>query len=204
MISIELVRSVIRRERPIFSKLGQFLVKLSLVFSISAIGLFGYWTAPALAGIDDDRYDGNIFVVFAGNGSLVPPRLNLVQTLQREMPAIIVFYVDDSSDCKQFSLVVSRIQEFYGRAASIIPVRVDALQAKSDYTPREPGYYYAGVVPQTVILNRQGKKIYEAKGQVPYEQIDDQLREVFDLLPRSESKTLKRRSFNEYNSELVD
>lgn len=135
MISIELVRSVIRRERPIFSKLGQFLVKLSLVFSISAIGLFGYWTAPALAGIDDDRYDGNIFVVFAGNGSLVPPRLNLVQTLQREMPAIIVFYVDDSSDCKQFSLVVSRIQEFYGRAASIIPVRVDALQAKSDYTP---------------------------------------------------------------------
>lgn len=204
MISIELLRSVIQRHRPIFSKLGQSLVKLSLIFSISAIALFGYWTAPALAGIDDDRYDGNIFVVFAGNGSLVPPRLNLVQTLQREMPAVIVFYVDDSSDCKQFSLVVSRIQEFYGRAASIIPVRVDALQAKSDYTPREPGYYYTGVVPQTVILNGQGEKVYEAKGQVPYEEIDDQLREVFDLLPRSESKTLKRRSFNEYNSELVD
>lgn len=27
----------------------------------------------ALAGSKDDRYEGNIFVVFAGNGSLVPP-----------------------------------------------------------------------------------------------------------------------------------
>ncbi|EFA73126.1 hypothetical protein CRD_01530 [Raphidiopsis brookii D9] len=30
----------------------------------------------ALAGSKDDRYEGNIFVVFAGNGSLVPPKPN--------------------------------------------------------------------------------------------------------------------------------
>lgn len=203
MMSIELLKSATRCDRDFLSLLKQSLIKLGLVLAITAIALLGYGT-PALANIDDDRYDGNIFVVYAGNGSLMPPRLRLGESLQREMPAILVFYVDDSSDCKQFSFVVSRIQEFYGRAASIIPVRVDALQAKSNYTPKEPGYYYGGVVPQTVILDKQGKKFDEFKGQVPYEAIDDKLRELFDLLPRSESKTLKRRSFNEYNSELVD
>ena len=39
--------------------------------------------------------------------------------------------------------------------------------------------------------------------QVPYEKIDDKLREVFDLLPRTDSVQLKRRSFNELNSELT-
>lgn len=203
MISSELLKSVIRGDRNIWLVLRQSLIRLGLILSICAIAILGYWT-PALAEINDDRYDGNIYIVYAGNGSLVPPRLNLKETLQREMPAVLVFYVDDSSDCKQFSIVVSRIQEFYGRAASIIPVSVDSLQAKSNYAAKEPGYYYSGVVPQTVILNGQGEKVYEAKGQVPYEQIDDQLREVFNLLPRSESKELKRRSFNEYNSELVE
>ncbi|NBD32643.1 MAG: thioredoxin family protein, partial [Cyanobacteria bacterium] len=32
------------------------------------------WLMPsAIAGLDDDRYDGNIFALYAGNGSLVPP-----------------------------------------------------------------------------------------------------------------------------------
>ncbi|WP_036478349.1 thylakoid membrane photosystem I accumulation factor [Myxosarcina sp. GI1] len=199
MILIELFRC----DRNILSRFRQSLVELGLVLAICAIALFGHGT-PALANIDDDRYDGNIFILYAGNGSLVPPRLNLKESLQREIPAVLVFYVDDSRDCKEFSLIVSRIQEFYGRAANVIPVSVDSLLAKSDYTPQEPGYYYSGVVPQTVILNGQGEKVYEAKGQVPYEQIDDRLREVFDLLPRSESIELKRRSFNEYNSELVE
>ncbi|MGL6339366.1 MAG: thylakoid membrane photosystem I accumulation factor, partial [Waterburya sp.] len=45
--------------------------------------------------------------------------------------------------------------------------------------------------------------VYDGKGQVPYEEIDDVLREVFDLLPRSESVVLKRRSFNEFNSGMT-
>lgn len=173
-----------------------------IVLCISFLSLFWCWQ-PAVAGINDDRYEGNIFILFAGNGSLVPPRISLAESLKRKMPAIIVFYVDDSSDCKQFSGVVSRMQEFYGRAASIIPISVDSL-TQSKYTPTEPGYYYEGAVPQTIILDRQGKVVYNGKGQVPYEEVDDVLREVFDLLPRSESVTLKRRSFNEFNSELVN
>ena len=181
-------------------KLGKYLAFISCIIAlIVSVG----WMSPAIAGINDDRYEGNIYILYAGNGSLVPPRIDLAESLKRETPAILVFYIDDSSDCKEFSFTVNRLQEFYGRAASIIPVSVDSL-AKSQYTPQEAGYYYKGVVPETVVINQKGEVVYDAKGQVPYEEIDDKLREVFDLLPRSESVTLKRRSFNEYNSELVN
>ena len=199
MIFIKQLRAILTSDR---FKIWHSLTKIFILF-IAVVCLGSYWTSPAIASINDDRYEGNIFILFAGNGSLVPPRIDLAASLAREIPAIIVFYVDDSSDCKQFSGVVSRLQEYYGRAASIIPVSVDSL-IKSEYTPQEPGYYYQGVVPQTVVLDGIGQVVYNGKGQVPYEEIDDTLREVFDLLPRSESVTLKRRSFNEFNSELVN
>lgn len=45
--------------------------------------------------------------------------------------------------------------------------------------------------------------IFNEKGQVKYEAVDNVLREVFDLLPPSESIELKRRTFNQFNTELV-
>lgn len=179
--------------------------KLCLIFIFALWINFCVWgTLPATASIDDDRLDGNIFVVYAGNGSLVPAKLTLKDSLKRDLPTVLVFYLDDSRDCKQFAIVVSRIQEFYGRAANIIPISVDSIPMKDDYTPQEPGYYYSGGIPQTVIIGQNGKVIFDKKGQVPYETVDDVLREAFDLLPRSESVELKRRSFNEFNTELVD
>ena len=183
----------------------RFLVKaIALCLIAGWISLFLIGTPSALANLDDDKYDGNIFILYAGNGSLVPPKLTLKQSLQRNRPAILTFYVDDSRDCKQFAIVVSRLQEFYGRAASLIPVDVDTLPLKDSYTPEEAGYYYDAVVPQTVVLDQAGKVVLNAKGQVPFEQIDDVLREVFDLLPRSESVELKRRVINEYSTELAE
>ena len=175
-----------------------------LSLSILLVSFSQPWISPAFASLGDDRYDGNIFVLYGGNGSLVPPRMDLPTSLKREKPAILVFYIDDSSDCKQFSGLVTRIQEFYGRAASIIPVSVDSFVDRDRYTPEDPAYYYSGVVPETVVLDQQGKVVYDGKGQVPYEEIDDVLREVFDLLPRSESQVLKRRSFNEFNSGMSE
>jgi thiol-disulfide isomerase/thioredoxin len=169
---------------------------------ISSVILFG--TAPALAKITDDRYEGNIFILYAGNGSLVPPKISLAESFKRKVPAILVFYLDDSSDCKEYSLVVSRFQEFYGRAANIIPINVDTIPIKSSYTPEEPGYYYQGSVPQTLVFDQKGKVAFKGTGQVKFEEADDVLRKVFDLLPRSESAQLKRRSFNEFNGELVN
>lgn len=164
--------------------------------------LFIINTQPALAGIKDDNYDGNIFVVYAGNGSLIPPRETLAQSLEEHKPTFLAFYVDDSKDCKEYAISISRVQEFYGRAAEIIPINVDTIPDKQTYEPTEAGYYYSGVVPQVVVFNQSGQVVLNQKGQVPFETIDDKFREIFDLLPRSESVILKRRSFNEFSSEL--
>ncbi|MDM9382766.1 thylakoid membrane photosystem I accumulation factor [Chlorogloeopsis sp. ULAP01] len=165
--------------------------------------LFILSTTPAVAGIKDDRYDGNIFVVYAGNGSLVPPKATLATALKEHKPALLVFYVDDSSDCKEYAIVVSKLQAFYGGVAEIIPINVDTIISKQSYEPTEPGYYYSGNVPQVVVFNQSGQVVLNKKGQVPFEQVDDKFRDVFDLLPRTESVELKRRSFNELNSELT-
>jgi len=165
--------------------------------------LFVISMQPALAGIKDDRYDGNIFVIYAGNGSLVPSKETLAQTLAEHKPAILTFYTDDSSDCKKYAPVVSEMQAFYGRATEIIPISVDTIADKT-YQPTEPGYYYGGSVPQVVVFNQSGQVILNKKGQVPFEEIDDKLREIFDLLPRTESVELKRRSPKEFSSQLED
>ena len=175
---------------------------LSLVAFLSCLWLIG--TPSALAGLNDDKFDGNIFALYAGNGSLVPARVTLTESLRRERPSLLVFYLDDSSDCKQYAAVISQLQDPYGRAANFLPINIDSLPPKSKYQPTEPGYYYQGLVPQTVILDQNGKVVLNVTGQVPYEQVDDVFREVFDLLPRSESVELKRRTFNEFNTELVE
>lgn len=182
-----------------FLSLGQRAVAI-LLFSLTLVLLIGL---PAYAGVDDDRYEGNIFPLYAGNGYLVPPRVTLENSLKSEVPTILVFYLDDSRDCKQFAPVVSQIDAFYGRAADIIPIRVDGIPPQPSYGPTEPGYYYEGVVPQTLIFDQSGKLRLNEKGQVPFEKVDDVLREVFNLLPRSESVELRRRVVNEINVELV-
>ena len=166
----------------------------------------GIWlTSPSLswADIDNDRYDGNMFVVYAGNGSLVPPKLTLEQSFARNLPVILTYYLDDNSDSKQFAFIISTMQEFYGRAASLIPVSVDTILPKDKYEPTEAGYYYRGAIPQTVVLDQNGNKVFDEIGQIEYGQVDDALRKVFNLVPRSESVELKRKTFNQFNSELV-
>ena len=162
------------------------------------------WPTSASASLTDDRYDGNIFPLYAGNGSLVPPRVTLDQALKRgDRPIVLGFYVDDSKDCKAYSAVWSTVDAYYGRAAYLILLSVDSIPPKNQYEPTEPGYYYKGIVPQTVIFNEAGEKVLSTTGDTPYETLDDKLREVFDLLPRSESEELRRRSVNEQNIELV-
>lgn len=163
------------------------------------------WTiaAPAWAGLSDDRFDGDIFALYAGNGSLVPPKSTLADSMRQKKPVLLVFYTDDSSDCKQYSLVVSQTQAFYGRVIDIIPIRVDSLPVKDRFEPTEAGYYYKGFVPQTLVFDQAGKVRLNETGTIEYEKIDDEFRKIFDLLPRSESITLKRRVVNEVSTELV-
>jgi thiol-disulfide isomerase/thioredoxin len=178
---------------------ARYLLILVAVFSY--LLLLG--TPSALAGLNDDHYDGNVFVLYAGNGSIVPPRVSLAETLKQNKPALVVFYVDDSKDCKQYAQVISQLQSPYGRAVSFIPVDIDSLPLKSTYKPSEPGYYYKGLVPQTVVIDQKGKVVFNETGQLAYERVDDAFRNVFDLLPRSQSVELKRRAINEFNSGLT-
>ena len=160
-------------------------------------------TASAWAALTDDRYEGNIFPLYAGNGSLVPPRITLAEARQRQLPALLVFYIDDSTDCKKYASVVSQLDAFYGRAAGFIPISVDAIPSEVRYESTDPGYYYSGFVPQTVLLDQAGKVVLNQKGSIAFETVDDAFRQVFNLLPRSESVELKRRQVNEVNTELV-
>ncbi|WP_413167209.1 thylakoid membrane photosystem I accumulation factor [Capilliphycus salinus ALCB114379] len=160
--------------------------------------------SPASANIDDDRFDGNIFALYGGNGSLVPPRVTLAESINRSKPALLVFFLDDSRDCKQFATTVSRLQQFYGRAADIIPVNVDAIAAETPEDPTDPAHYYRGFVPETVLIDQSGEVVLDEVGLVAFEKVDDKFREVFNLLPRSESVELKRKPINEITIELVE
>ena len=182
------------------------LVHLSRRFGLMvlcAIALFSLWITPAWAGIDDDNYDGNIYALYAGNGSIVPPKFNLAQSFKQDKPTLLFFYVDDSRDSKVFSSVVSQLQAPYGRAANFVPVAADSIPVKESYEPNEAGYYFKGSVPQTVVFDADDNMVLNEVGQASYEKIDDKLREVFDLLPREASVELRRRPVNEVNSELV-
>ena len=173
---------------------------LTVAIALSFILFVG--TPPAFATLTDDRFDGTIYALYAGNGSLVPPKVKLTDSFKRKKPALLVFYTDDSSDCKQFAIVVSNLQEYYGREADFMPIFIDSLPSEPSPKLTEPSHYYKGFVPQTVLLDQSGKVVYDAKGQVPFEEVDDAFRKVFDLLPRENSIPLKRRVVNELNVEL--
>lgn len=181
-------------------RLGQVL-GLACAALVLWLGLGGQ--PAALAGLTDDKYDGNIFALYAGNGSLVPPKVSLEQSLRYGKVALMVIYVDDSSDCKKFASVISQLQAPYGRVANFIPIMADSIPVKASYEPNEPGYYFRDAVPQTLVFNAEGELLFNEVGTVAYEAIDDAMREAFDLLPRSESEELRRRPLNEVNSELV-
>lgn len=183
-------------------KCQRFCLKFLLLVVCLLIITTGINIDTALAGSKDDRYEGNIFVVFAGNGSLVPPKQTLEESLAEHKPILLTFYIDDSRDCKQYAVFISQTQALYGREVRIIPVSVDAIPPKKVYNANEPGYYYSGSVPQIVVFDQSGKVVLNKNGQVPFEEIDDKFRQVFNLVPRDQSIKYQQRSFNEYSSEL--
>lgn len=119
---------------------------LALVGLVMLLWLGG--PATAWAGLNDDNFDGNIFALYAGNGSLVPPKVSLEQSLKYNKPAIVVIYVDDSSDCKIFSSTISQLQAPYGRVANFIPVMADAIPVKAEYSLTNRGITSAMLCPK--------------------------------------------------------
>ena len=133
----------------------------------------------------------------------MPPKVSLEQSLRYGKVALVVIYVDDSSDCKKFASVISQLQAPYGRVANFVPIMADSIPVKASYEPNEPGYYFKDAVPQTLVFDAEGELLFNEVGTVAYEAIDDAMRDAFNLLPRTESEELRRRPLNEVNTELV-
>lgn len=163
---------------------------------------------PAFASLENDHYDGNIFALYAGNGSLVPPRSSLAGALEAQRVTVVVYYLDDSSVSKRFAPVVSELQRLWGNSIELIPLvtdplgRGDAKQA-AKLPVGDPARYWKGLIPQVVVFDREGQVVFDASGQVEVDAINAAVSKATGLPLPALSGSGSTRSFNELNSEVV-
>ncbi|MFM7361712.1 MAG: thylakoid membrane photosystem I accumulation factor [Cyanobium sp.] len=168
-----------------------------------AIALTGL-PAASLASLSNDHYDGNIFALYAGNGSLVPPRSTLAQALADHRVAVLVYYLDDSSVSKRFAPTVSELQRLWGNQVELMPLVTDPLQERPDAGPSDPAHYWKGEIPQVVVLDGAGRVRFDRSGQVNVDAISAALSEVTGIPLRQGAAPSGSLSFNELNSEVVN
>lgn len=180
---------------------GAATALIRLLSLLLAIGLL--WGAPAWAGLDDDRYDGNIFALYAGNGSLVPPRSTLEQALNDHRPVVLAFYLDDSADSKTFAPTLSELQRLWGPVVELILLPTDPLQGRAETGPSDPAHYWNGTIPQVVVLDAEGSLRFDASGQVDVDAINTVLASVTGLALPENGRSSRSLEVNELNSEIV-
>ncbi len=156
-------------------------------------------TNPVYSARDTNSYDGNIFPIYAGNGSLVPPPSTLSESLKNKRTSVLVFYLDDSSTSKEFAPVVSGIKLLWSSSIDLIPLSIDEIDNEEKKTIADPGYYWHGKIPQVVILDGDGNVLLDKEGQVSIDDINNAISESTGLAKPDFDITIK--SFNEYNSE---
>jgi hypothetical protein len=168
----------------------------------------GSAVAPVAASLENDHFDGNIFALYAGNGSLVPPRSSLAQAFDDHRVAVVVYYLDDSSVSKRFAPVVSELQRIWGNNIELIPLVTDPLHpggksGAADLSVGDPSRYWSGLIPQVVVFDRSGAVAFDASGQVEVDAINAAVSQATDLPLPPLSGQGSTRSFNELNSEVV-
>ena len=158
--------------------------------------------SPAQAVLNDDNYDGNIYALYAGNGSLVPPANNLEDTLADKRTAVIVYYLDDSAVSKRFAPVVSELQRLWGRGIDLLPLTIDPLQGRQPTGAADPASYWRGQIPQVVVIAPDGTVMLDRDGQVPLDDINEAISKATGL-PAPELRTVNPGgNFNEVNIEV--
>ncbi len=171
---------------------------LALLLSLSLL------PGAAHASLENDRFDGNIFSLYAGNGSLVPPRSTLAQALGSHRTAVLVFYLDDSSVSKRFAPVVSELQRQWGNSIDLIPLVTDPLQGRPEQGPTDPAHYWKGEIPQVVVVDGDGRVRFDAAGSMELAAIDAAISEATGLpLPAGE-RAGATISINELNREVLN
>jgi hypothetical protein len=167
------------------------------------IGLTGWGVQPAAAALTTNTYDGNIYALYAGNGSLVPPRSTLGQAMADHRPAVVIYYLDDDAASKQFSPVVSELQRLWGNRIELIPLVIDPLQNRPTEGPTDPATYWSGVIPQVVVFDTEAKVVFNASGLVDVDRINDGVSKATGVPLPEGGTTSTTVSFNELNAEVV-
>jgi hypothetical protein len=130
----------------------------------------------------------------------VPPRMTIEQSLAIGRPAMVVYYIDDSADCKRFSPILNYTQGLYSKAISLIPVAVDSIML-NEAEPSPEAQLYRGTVPQTVLVNAAGEVVFDQEGLMPFETVDAELRKMLGLAPAPKDFKVRStdRAINEIN-----
>ena len=155
---------------------------------------------PAYGSRITDSYDGNIFPIFAGNGSLVPPQTSLKESIKNKRVALIFFYLDDSADSKALAPTIAGLDLIWKNTIDIIPLTTDELQNKDFTDPLEEGFYWNGYIPQTIILDEKGSVKFDKNGEINLDEVNKIISEIKGIELDDSSFTLG--SFNEYNSQI--
>ena len=186
-----------------------FLARLPLRLAALALSLLAAFTAligaapAAQAARDTNSYDGNIYALYAGNGSLVPPRSSLAQAMADHRPIVLGFFLDDSAASKQYAVVFNELQRLWGRTAELILLPTDPLQNRRGEGPTDPATYWKGVIPQVVVFNTDGAVVLDETGPVSIDAINAALTKVTGLKPQGDVTLSLNREVNELNSEIV-
>ena len=157
----------------------------------------------ANASRDTNSYDGNIFPIYAGNGSIVPPQTTLQESLKNERVSVLFFYLDDSSDSKAMAPVISGLDLIWKNNIDIIALTTDELQNK-DKTNKidEPNYYWNGLIPQTIILDNNGEIKFDGNGMVNIDELNEVIAQLKGIKMMDSSFSVE--SFNDYNSVISE
>lgn len=167
---------------------------------LSLIIVYIFLVVPAQAGRETDSYDGNIYALYAGNGSLVPPASSIADAFAADRPSILVYYLDDSAVSKAYAPVVSELQRLWGREVELIPLSTDPLQGRDPVDSRDPATYWHGHIPQIVVLDGKGCILLDAEGFVSLKTINEVVSQATGLPTPSETSQFL--DLNEVNTEV--
>ena len=171
--------------------LFNFIIFISIIICINI---------PIYASRISDSYDGNIFPIYAGNGSLVPPQTSLKESIQNKRVSILFFYLDDSADSKALAPLIAGLDLIWKNNIDIIPLTTDELQNKDFTDPLEEGFYWNGYIPQTIILDETGSVKFDKNGLIDLDEVNKVISEIKGIKLENSSFTVE--SFNEYNSQV--
>ena len=176
----------------------KYVYKMNFIKSIFIIFILFVFISPVNASKTTDSYDGNIFPIYAGNGSIVPPQTSLKESIENERISILFFYLDDSADSKAVVPIISGLDLIWKNTIDIIAITTDELQGKEFNNKTEEGYYWNGYIPQTVLIDEKGNKKYDKNGIFDIDEVNKIIGDIKGIDIEDNSFTVE--SFNEYNS----